>query len=199
MGEAVAAVLAHGFEALSLDRVELWIDSANARSERVALRAGFRRRGAFPHTGREGDVRETQVYGLHGDEWRGSGRTDGLRTYGVRPVLKVADVAATAAWYRDRLGFRITFLVGTPPAYAGLAMGDWTNHGVHIHLERAPAAAPDGMALYLVVGAGIDQLHATLPERGVEIVEPLGDRPWGARTFAIRDCNGYILSFNTMP
>jgi uncharacterized glyoxalase superfamily protein PhnB len=78
-------------------------------------------------------------------------------------------------------------------------MAEWTNGGAQIHLERRSGAAIGAVALYVVVGDGIDRLHAAFAANGVEIVEPPADRPWGARTFAIRDCNGYTLSFNTMP
>jgi catechol 2,3-dioxygenase-like lactoylglutathione lyase family enzyme len=36
----------------------------------------------------------------------------------MQPVLGVPDVAATVAWYRDKLGFHVDFVHGDPPAQA---------------------------------------------------------------------------------
>ena len=41
----------------------------------------------------------------------------------------------------------------------------------------------------------LTQLFAAYKNRGVEIVSPPRDRPWGLRQFEIRDCDGYLLTF----
>src|SRR5205823_4889241 len=71
MSEAVRGALAYGFERLGLDRVELWIDTRNIASQRLAERTGFKRRGAFRMKyPRETQSHEKLVYGLRIEEWR---------------------------------------------------------------------------------------------------------------------------------
>jgi ribosomal-protein-alanine N-acetyltransferase len=45
--EACRAALGYGFDVLGLDRVELWIDTTNYASQRVAQKLNFRVKGAF--------------------------------------------------------------------------------------------------------------------------------------------------------
>ena len=40
----------------------------------------------------------------------------------------------------------------------------------------------------------VDAVHATAVERGVEIVYPLTDEPWGVRRFFVADPNGRIVN-----
>jgi len=202
MSEAVRGALAYGFEELGLDRVELWIDARNIASQGVAERIGFKRRGAFRQKyNHDADAHEKLVYGLRIGAWRAGAAAKSTRpieAYSLQPVLAVADVRATADYYRDRLGFEIAFLFGAPPTYGAVALYEWTATGAHIHLSRAdrPPTA-DGLSLYVNVGPGIDALHETYRARAVDIVSPVVRQPWGMREFAIRDCNGYILRFGT--
>jgi RimJ/RimL family protein N-acetyltransferase/catechol 2,3-dioxygenase-like lactoylglutathione lyase family enzyme len=202
MSEAVQGALAYGFETLGFDRVELWIDNRNLASQRLAERVGFTRRAAFrqkyPH---ETASHEKLVYGLRVEEWRPgavAGHLQGLRTYSLQPILAVADVRATAEYYRDKLGFQIGFTFGEPPTYAGLWLGEWSATGANIHLSFADPPLPThGIALYINVGPGIDELHAAFKARGVGVAGEVAQQPWGMREFAIRDCNGYVLRFGT--
>ena len=41
----------------------------------------------------------------------------------VHPTLRVRDVRAAAAYYVDRLGFRLDFTSGEPPTFAGVSLG----------------------------------------------------------------------------
>jgi RimJ/RimL family protein N-acetyltransferase/uncharacterized glyoxalase superfamily protein PhnB len=202
MTEAVRGALGHAFAALGYDRVELWIDARNVASQRVAERTGFKRRAAFRHKyPHEAASHETLVWGLRAEEWRtGAVAATGgpTQVYSLQPVLAVADVAATAAYYCDKLGFTIGFVYGDPPTYAGLWRGDWSATGANIHLSRADSpAAAQGLSLYINVGPGIDDLHATYKAAGVDMLGDVQQRPWGMREFAIRDCNGYELRFGT--
>jgi len=202
MSEAVRGALAFGFASLRLDRVELWIDARNLASRRVAEATGFTRRSAFRQRyAHDATSHEKLVYGLRIDEWRPDAVASAPRlieAYNAQPVLIVRDVRATAEFYRDKLGFEIGFLFGAPPTYAGLWLGEWTATGFNVHLAHADPPPPaQGLALYLNVGPGIDRLHATYQARGVDMLGEVVRQPWGAREFAIQDCNGYVLRFGT--
>lgn len=199
MSEAVAAALAQGFGPMGLDRVELWIESRNLASRRLAERAGFTRRAAFPQKyPHDGAVREKLVYGLRREEWRPGEAAPPRATRPTRlmPVLAVWDVAATAAYYRDTLGFTVEFMVGDPPAYGGVAFREWTATGASLRFRRSKALPPrHSIWLRIEVGPDIDALYGAYRERGVEVERELASMDWGEREFAVRDCNGYLLEF----
>lgn len=202
MSEAVRGVLAFGYDQMGLDRVELWIDSRNVASQRVAERTGFTRRAAFLQKyAHAAGSHEKLVYGMHSEEWRtppGTPRKQPAPAYGLHPILAVADVRKTAEYYRDRLGFEIDFLYGQPPRYAGISLREWTATGASIHLSHTETPpATDAVSLYLDIGPDIDRLFARYKAQGVEIADEPASMPWGQREFTIKDCNGYTLRFGT--
>lgn len=102
--------------------------------------------------------------------------------------LRVADLSAAIEFYSARLGFRHAFSWGEPPTMAGVNLGD-----TQVFLETG-TPAPQGCSLYFVVG-NADELHAFHRANGVEIISPLGDRPWEFRDYTLRDLDGYALTF----
>lgn len=116
---------------------------------------------------------------------------------GLQPVLPVADVAASARWFEQVLGFQIEFLMGDPPAHGRVRSGDGT-HGapIHIHLARAPECPilPCG-ELRLHVGRALDAFCQACVERGAELVLAPAKQPWGLREFVLREPNGHRLRF----
>jgi len=118
--------------------------------------------------------------------------------HGMQPVLAVPDVNETVAWYRDVLGFHVDFVEGDPPLHARVcADPSYASPTVHIRFEPlAPGKRVDpSVYLWLHVGQGLDALFERYRNRGVTIVEPPEDKPWGLRMFDVRDCNGYLLAF----
>jgi [ribosomal protein S5]-alanine N-acetyltransferase len=199
MSEAVRAALDYGFGHLEVDRIELWIVRENLASRRLAERIGFTYRGRFRQKfAHAAQSHEMTVYGLLRYEWKG-GEPPPVQVYSMQPILAVADVEATAAFYRDKLGFSISFLYGDPPTYGAVAHQQWTPDGATIQLAQRDDVAkqPPAVGLYLFVGAGIDILYQRYQQKGVTIVQELETHPWGMREFAIRDGNGYLLRFGT--
>lgn len=67
---ALYLLLRHGFETLGLRRLEWRCDSRNGKSERAALRLGFRREGLVRHHLLvKGRSRDTIVFSLIDSEW----------------------------------------------------------------------------------------------------------------------------------
>jgi uncharacterized glyoxalase superfamily protein PhnB len=117
--------------------------------------------------------------------------------HGVQPVLPVADVAATASYFRDVLGFEIDFLEGEPPVHGRVKQGDGSfGFPVYIHLSQAPPAEvrPSG-ELRIHVGRDLDGLFEAYRALGVAIVFAPTSQPWGLREFAVREPNGHVLRF----
>lgn len=72
--EALTAALAHGFDALDLNRVEADIDPRNEASARLLERLGFRAEGYMPERWIvHGEAADTAFYGLLKRHWRQPG------------------------------------------------------------------------------------------------------------------------------
>lgn len=108
------------------------------------------------------------------------------------PVLQVRDVAASVAFYRDRLGFTPHGLWGDPPAFCIVQRGQVT-----IALDRSengPAPLNQYWAAYIYVDDA-DALWRTWREAGIDIVREPEDTDYGMRDFDVRDPDGHILAF----
>lgn len=122
---------------------------------------------------------------------------------GIAPFFIVRNVPAALAFYRDRLGFEITFQGPSEDdiffgiVQRGAAMIIMKDVGV----EPVPNCTRDikqGIArwdAYLHV-PDPDALAAEFSSRDVEFFHPLSeDEEDGLRGFEIRDADGYILFF----
>jgi uncharacterized glyoxalase superfamily protein PhnB len=76
-------------------------------------------------------------------------------------------------------------------------MSTLTSASIHFSTAQSAEGAPATAfgELYPLVGAGIQVLYQRCQARGVKIVDPLADRPWGIHEFAVVDLNGYQLRF----
>jgi catechol 2,3-dioxygenase-like lactoylglutathione lyase family enzyme len=116
----------------------------------------------------------------------------------ISPFFIVRDVAAAFSFYRDRLGFEVTFQVPGDDLYFGIvrrggAMIMLKSVGVDPlpNYRREPAARWDA---YLYV-ADPDALAAEFASRQVDLSEPLKDTHDGLRGFELKDADGYVLFF----
>src|SRR5688572_20042750 len=103
-------------------------------------------------------------------------------------ILVVSDVRKAVEFYTTRLGFSLAFMEEDSPVFAGVNLGH-----VQIFLQQG-TPNPQGCSVYFVV-ADADALHDYHKSNGVEIVEPLADRPYELRDYAASDLHGYRLSF----
>ena len=117
---------------------------------------------------------------------------------GISPFFIVADLAATTAFYREKLGFEVTFSTPeTGPFFAvverGRAMIMLKDVGVEPtpNWTREPAARWDAY----VHAPDPDALHAEFASRGVSFSVPLKDTSDGLRGFELKDKDGYVLFF----
>ena len=104
------------------------------------------------------------------------------------PSLAVSDVLAAADFYVKKLGFALGFTWGEPVRMAGVTLGR-----IQVFLEHGTPAT-EGCSIYFVVGDA-DELLEYHRANGVEVVEPANDRDYGMRDYAVRDLDGYRLSF----
>jgi catechol 2,3-dioxygenase-like lactoylglutathione lyase family enzyme len=121
---------------------------------------------------------------------------------GIAPFFIVRNVPAAMAFYRDRLGFDITF---QGPSEDDIFFGIVQRGAAMIMLkdvgvEPAPNYTRDinkGIArwdAYLYV-PDPDALAAEFASRDVEFSRPIADDDDGLRGFEVKDADGYVLFF----
>jgi uncharacterized glyoxalase superfamily protein PhnB len=104
----------------------------------------------------------------------------------VVPILRVEDVAASIAYYGERLGFEQTFSYGDPPVFGGAA-----RDGVEIFFCRQGQGNP-GTWMSLWVD-DVDALYRDFRERGADIRQPPTNFEWGVREMRVGDPDGHRL------
>ena len=111
------------------------------------------------------------------------------------PVVVTDDIEKSILYYTDILGFSPDFKYGEPPAYAGVRSGDveiyFTLDAELTNLYKESKLHPE-VFIWVEDAQSLFNLHV---QQGADIVEPVADRPWGARQYVIRELNGYHLKF----
>ena len=120
----------------------------------------------------------------------------------ISPFFIVRDVPAALRFYRDRLGFEITF---EGPAPDDVFFGIVRRGGAQILLKAVgvppvPNCTRDiqrGIARWdaFVFVPDPDALAVEFASRNVELSEPLADTDDGLRGFELKDADGYVLFF----
>ncbi|WP_269585136.1 bleomycin resistance protein [Roseibium sp. Sym1] len=109
----------------------------------------------------------------------------------IAPVLPVADLKASLAYYRDKLLFETRFewadTDAEPARYAILARD-------HVELHLSAGATPHPATAYCFVD-GVDGYYAEVKAAGANVTEALADQPWEMREFETRDPDGNVLVF----
>lgn len=108
------------------------------------------------------------------------------------PVLEIADMGRSLAYYKEKLGFEASTW-GDPPTFAIVQRGT-----VSIALAVVPADAVSvsrrTWAAYVYV-ADVNALHRELTGLGVDVPEPPETRFYGCREFVVDDPDGHIIAF----
>ncbi|MFF0342610.1 glyoxalase superfamily protein [Kribbella sp. NPDC004875] len=115
----------------------------------------------------------------------------------ARPVLFVRDVQAAAEFYRERLGFRVDFLHGSPPFYGSVSRDGATLHlrFVHRPVLTADAAREEGLVMAFIEVRNVKELYAEYVAAGVEPAQKLTKQAWGGTDFIVRDLDGNTIAF----
>jgi uncharacterized glyoxalase superfamily protein PhnB len=116
----------------------------------------------------------------------------------IAPQFFSTDIPGTLAWYKDKLGFHCVGTWQDPPVYAIVARDQ---QAIHFRCTEPPTANPDKyedelLDAYLKVD-DVDALYAEYAAKGVAFTRELGNTPWDAREFVVKDCEGRLLAFGT--
>jgi catechol 2,3-dioxygenase-like lactoylglutathione lyase family enzyme len=115
----------------------------------------------------------------------------------AEPQLFVADLAASLAFYTQKLGFGIAFSYGEPPFYAQVERDEAK---LNLRVVDAPVFDDAYRTREQLLAASItlddaDALYREYEAAGVDVAQALRDEPWGARTFVVRDPDGNLILF----
>ena len=121
---------------------------------------------------------------------------------GIAPLFIVSSVPAALAFYRDRLGFTVTFQGPEPDdiffgmVQRGAAMLMFKSVGV-VPLPNSTRNVGKGVARWdaYVYVPDPDALAADFASQSLEFAEPLHDTAEGLRGFSLKDADGYVLFF----
>jgi catechol 2,3-dioxygenase-like lactoylglutathione lyase family enzyme len=108
------------------------------------------------------------------------------------PNLPVEDLAESREFYAGFLGFDVamdeegfTMFASPSNRTAQITIADIHNPGQDRGVSEAHIS---------VEVEDVDALHADAVRRGLEIVYPLTDEPWGIRRFFVKDPDGTVIN-----
>jgi len=106
----------------------------------------------------------------------------------VVPNIASDKLDACRDFYAGLLGFQVTMDLGWILTFASPS-----NPTAQLSVVREDASAPVVPQLTVEV-ADVDAVHARAVRRGLAIVHPLTDEPWGVRRFFVKDPNGVVVN-----
>ncbi|MGX6448506.1 VOC family protein [Patulibacter sp. S7RM1-6] len=106
----------------------------------------------------------------------------------IVPNLQVANPAAARALYAGLLGLDVAMDHGWIATVAVPGVP-----GTQLSVMDEDASAPVAPDVSIEVD-DVDAIHAEAVRRGLEIVHPLTDEPWGVRRFFLRDPDGHVVN-----
>jgi catechol 2,3-dioxygenase-like lactoylglutathione lyase family enzyme len=106
----------------------------------------------------------------------------------VVPNIASDQPDACRDFYAGLLGFQVAMDMGWIMTFVSPS-----NPTAQVSVLREDASAPV-VAQITVEVADVDTVHAEALRRGLEIVHPLTDEPWGVRRFFVKDPNGVVLN-----
>jgi catechol 2,3-dioxygenase-like lactoylglutathione lyase family enzyme len=110
---------------------------------------------------------------------------------GAATVFTVRDIAKSLDYYRDALGFDVTFQYGEPTFYACLCRDEVS---LHLIAARETKRLPGNGAICVFV-KDVDAVHAELAKRGAQVIKAPENYDYGMRDFDVVDPDGNQLVY----
>ncbi len=110
---------------------------------------------------------------------------------GAATVFIVSDIAKGIEYYRDALGFKVTFQYGKPTFYACLCRDEIALHLLAAH-ETEQLPGHGGICVFV---KDVDGVYAELAGRGAKVLKPPQNYDYGMRDFDVVDPDGNRLTF----
>lgn len=111
----------------------------------------------------------------------------------TRHVLAVKDLADSAGYFVDKLGFERDF---TAPGWEFLSFGDFkVMLGECADALWAHETGDHSYFAHALV-ANVDEVYRELAERGADFTQsPPSNKPWGLREFGVKTPDGHRITF----
>ena len=105
------------------------------------------------------------------------------------PVFAVRDVQQTVQFYKDNLDGKAEWFWGDPPDFAGIRIG-----GFQLLFCQQPELAKriEGHQHFISCD-NVEEMYQQHLDANLDIISPLGNKPWGVSEYVLRDPNGYHL------
>jgi len=106
------------------------------------------------------------------------------------PILMVADMQRALGFYRDLLGFELSYAFpsGEDPQFVSLAVDDGK---LGLGVGDGPIESAS-TAIWLYTD-DVDAAITGLRDAGVPVVAEPADQPWGERVASVADPDGYVI------
>ena len=101
------------------------------------------------------------------------------------PQLSVADVEKAQLYYKEVLGFEISW------TYPDKTMGAVNRDEIAIFFSKSNKSIEPNV--HWIFAEDIDKTYREFKKRGATIAEEMEDKPWNMRQFSITDLNGHIF------
>jgi uncharacterized glyoxalase superfamily protein PhnB len=113
----------------------------------------------------------------------------------TRHVLAVKDLAVSAAYFKEKLGFDLDF---TAPGWEFLSFG-----GFKVMLGECSDAlwaheTGDHSWFAHALVENVDEVYGEFKERGAEIISTIRTQPWGIRDFTVRTPDRHRIVFGEL-
>ncbi len=115
------------------------------------------------------------------------------------PQLFVSDVAASCAFFVEKLGFAVAFAHGEPAFYAQVRRDRARLNLRHVDGEvfSGDVRAREKLLAAHIPVDDVAALHAELRAAGAALHQGLTRQPWGAEDFVVRDPDGNLICFSS--
>ena len=110
---------------------------------------------------------------------------------GSATVFVVSDIATSLAYYRDVLGFQVTFEYGA----AAVLCLPLPRRGRPASARGGGTKRLPGHGAICIFVRDVDQIYAELSGRGARLLNRPEDRDYGMRDFDVVDADGNQLTF----
>ncbi|MBX3281451.1 MAG: VOC family protein [Acidobacteria bacterium] len=110
-------------------------------------------------------------------------------------VLAVKDLAVSAAYFIDKLGFERNFTV---PGWEFLMFGDFkVMLGECSDALWAHETGDHSYFAHCLV-ENVDEVYEELQTREADIIHRIANKPWGLREFSVRTPDGHRITFGAV-
>jgi len=127
-------------------------------------------------------------------------RPESLRLRDLAPGFTVNNLAESMAFYVDGLGFTIEqrwetdgelrgVMIKAGRCRMGLSQDDFA--------KGAERVKGQGMSIWLTTAQDLEALVARIKQNGIALTQELEETPWGRKTFAVADPDGFKLTFTS--